>query len=89
MSTGENTGLGIFAIIVFVIIVGAAVGWVKNIVGFCKADFESPYKVEIIRGLGIPFAPVGAIVGWIPIKDGKVVEVESFETLEKDYILKP
>lgn len=39
-------------------------GWCINIYKFLSADFESPYKAEIIRGIGIPVPPVGVISGW-------------------------
>ena len=55
-------GIGIWlALVVF--IVG---GWGQNLYKLCKSDFESPYKTEIIRGIGI-IPPVGAVVGWMDI----------------------
>jgi hypothetical protein len=43
----------------------AAFGWVNNIVHICKADFESPYKNEIFRCVGIPIPPLGVVLGWV------------------------
>ncbi len=43
------------------------IGWVKNIVKFVQLDFKSPYKAEVIRGVGL--TSYGAIIGWINIKD--------------------
>jgi hypothetical protein len=45
--------------------VGGGVGWVYNVVKLCKADFEAPYKAEVIRSIGIPIFPVGAVIGYI------------------------
>lgn len=54
-------------IILFIMIMG----WGLNIVKICNLDFESPYKAEVIRLIGIPMWPVGAIIGYIDIKDGR------------------
>jgi len=40
-------------------------GWIMNLVAFIQCDFADPYKEEIIRGIGIVLAPMGAIVGFI------------------------
>ena len=43
-------------------------GWTMNLIKLIDLDFEAPYKAEVIRTAGI-IPPVGAIVGWIEIKD--------------------
>lgn len=59
-----NTGIGLtFAAIMIL----AIVGWVKNIVAFSECDFEAPYECEVMHGIGIPVAPVGAVMGWIDV----------------------
>ena len=45
------------------------VGWIRNIVLFTQSDFKDPYKNEIIRGIGIPCAPLGMVCGYISIDD--------------------
>jgi hypothetical protein len=50
------------------------VGWGMNIYKFCKLDFKEPYKAEIVRGIGIPTGPVGAIMGFMTIEDGNNVK---------------
>lgn len=45
--------------------------WTINIVKLFDCDFEAPYKAEFIRAVGIPIAPVGAIVGFMDIEDGR------------------
>ena len=54
---------------IFVVLVAFA-GYVSNIVKLAQCDFKAPYKAEVIRIVGI-FPPVGAIVGYINIKDGE------------------
>ena len=49
--------------------VAAVCGWVSNIYKFAQCDLKSPVKAEIVRGIGIPFAPVGAVLGYLDIKD--------------------
>ena len=44
-------------------------GWIMNIYKFAQCDFDTPLKAEVIRGIGIPVAPMGAIIGFIDIKD--------------------
>ena len=45
--------------------------WFVNIYKFTQLDFEAPYKAEIIRGVGIPFPPLGVVVGYMDIVDTK------------------
>ena len=45
------------------------VGWVMNLVAFCRCDFEAPYKAEIIRAVGVVVPPVGGVAGYIGIDD--------------------
>ena len=52
------------------VIVGTCIGsWVGNIISLTRCDFKAPYKAEIIRGVGIPVAPVGIVVGFISNKN--------------------
>lgn len=57
----------LFIVAIFSILI---TGWFMNIYKLCKSDFESPYKNEIIRTVGVFFAPIGSIAGFIDIKDG-------------------
>ena len=43
------------------------VGWVMNIVKFTQCDFEPVNKTEIVRGVCIFVAPVGAVIGYMDI----------------------
>lgn len=38
-------------------------GWINNFVKFVQQDFQSPYKVEIIRGIGVIIVPIGIVEG--------------------------
>ena len=67
----STIGLG-FLIYWLVILIGC-VGWCMNVYKFCKCDFDAPYKAEIIRGVGIAVAPMGAITGYINIQDGSKI----------------
>lgn len=54
-------------IVLFCLVVGY--GWISNIVRFVRLDFQSPYKAEVLRGVGIVVAPMGVVEGFIKIKD--------------------
>jgi len=45
------------------------VGYIKNVIGLTRCDFEPSYKAEVIRTIGILAPPVGIIAGWIEIDD--------------------
>ncbi|MCP4475431.1 MAG: hypothetical protein GY821_12865 [Gammaproteobacteria bacterium] len=51
-----------------VIVIAIGTGWVKNIVKLTRCDFESPYKAEVMHGLGI-IPPIGAVMGWITFEE--------------------
>lgn len=44
------------------------IGWIINLAGFFGLNFESPYRAEAIRGIGV-FTPIGSILGYIDIND--------------------
>ena len=56
-------------VLVLILYVAGVIGFVSNIVKLCKADFEPSYKEEILRGIGIPVAPVGAVLGYIDFEE--------------------
>tara|TARA_R110000868_G_scaffold126924_1_gene334259 strand:+ start:37 stop:225 length:189 start_codon:yes stop_codon:yes gene_type:complete len=58
----------IFSGILICLMVLGTIGWVKSIVKLTRTDFNSPYKAEIIYGVGV-FTGAGAIIGWININD--------------------
>jgi hypothetical protein len=47
----------------------AILGWIMNIVQLIQCDFASPYKAEILRIVGVIVAPIGCVLGYIPITD--------------------
>ena len=54
-----------------VIISSMFVGYVRNVVGLVKCDFEPVGKEEIVRTVGVFIPPIGMIVGYIDIDDSK------------------
>lgn len=60
------------ALIIICCFLAPVVGWGLNIVKFAECDFKSPYKAEIIRGIGIAPVPIiGMVTGYMKIEDGK------------------
>jgi hypothetical protein len=57
-------GMLLGIILMVFLVVGAAYGYVHNIVELTRCDFEAPFKAEIVRVIGIPFTPVGIIAGY-------------------------
>jgi hypothetical protein len=63
----ENKKGSIGTVFLVLTILIISIGWIMNVVKFCKCDFEDPYKTEIIRGVGIPVFPMGAVCGFMDI----------------------
>lgn len=64
--------LGFVSLVVIVAFCGAIlmipIGWVMNVYDLLvNCDFASPYKAEVLRGIGVFVAPLGGILGWINI----------------------
>jgi len=57
--------------IVCIVLIFVVVGYVKNIVKLCHCDFDSPFKAEVIRAVGIVIPPVGVVAGYCKINDKK------------------
>ena len=51
--------------------IAVLVGWIMNIYKLTQCDFDVPLKPEVIRYIGIPVFPLGAIIGYMDIKDGR------------------
>jgi hypothetical protein len=47
------------------------IGWVMNIYKLTECDFDVPLKSEVFRCIGIPLFPLGAVIGYMDIKDGR------------------
>ncbi len=58
---------GMFVILLLVVVF-IAVGWVKNLIKLTDCDFQSPYKCEVVHTIGI-VPVVGMITGWITIEE--------------------
>lgn len=64
MSSRSVEGLVILGYCLLVL--GGSIGWVHNIIIVANSDFSSIDGMTVVRVIGIPAAPVGAVVGWIP-----------------------
>lgn len=54
----------ILALFMFVIVPGAVIGWVWNIVKICYMSFDPLTGLLAVRIVGIFIPPVGAVVGY-------------------------
>ena len=68
-----KTVIIVYSIYVLLAIFGL-VGWIKNISKLIDCDFESSYKTEVLRTVGIVVAPMGAIIGYMDLIDVKKPE---------------
>ena len=64
--TAALIGAGLAAILVVTLTAGGAVGWVRNIIAVTHSDFNNIDGELVVRVVGIPMAPIGAVMGWIP-----------------------
>lgn len=57
------------------IILGALFGllclvcYIRNIVLLSEQDFEPPYKIEVLRGVGVAIPPIGLVLGCITFEE--------------------
>jgi hypothetical protein len=69
MSTRPSS-LEVLVVLVYCLLflgfLGGSIGWVRNIIAVAHSDFSSIDGMTVVRVIGIPAAPVGAVVGWIP-----------------------
>jgi len=58
---------------IFVVILSLAcfLGYCANIVKLAQCDFESSYKAEIFRSVGVIIPPIGVVLGYVNLKDEK------------------
>lgn len=65
--------LGLFALIVWLALI---IGWVMNIYKLvAHDDFESPYKAEVLRTVGVFVAPLGLVLGYITFDEEEPTKV--------------
>ena len=48
------------------VVIAGTTGWVRNIIAVTQSDFTSINGELVVRVIGIPAAPVGAVMGWEP-----------------------
>lgn len=51
-------------LLVIVLLIGAG-GWIVNIVRLAHSDFDNISGKTVIRCIGVPIAPLGAVMGFI------------------------
>lgn len=68
-STGESVGIFGAIALVIALAVLPVIGYVTNIVKLCQCDFKTPYKAELVRGVGVVVPVVGMVTGYLTIKD--------------------
>jgi hypothetical protein len=64
--TAALIGAGLAALLAVTITTGSVVGWVRNVIAVAHSDFNHVDGELVVRVVGIPMAPVGAVMGWIP-----------------------
>ena len=62
MKTDDDIAGVIASVILLGVIILGTIGWVMNIFKLFGADTIT--GMEVVRAIGILFAPLGAIVGW-------------------------
>jgi len=59
----QSIGVGLL----FAVIVGASFyGWTSNIIKLAGSSFDPLGGVVVIRAIGIPIAPLGIVMGYVP-----------------------
>ena len=67
MSIRSQEALEVLVVLVyFLLVLGGSIGWVHNVIVVARSDFSSIDGMTVVRVIGIPVAPVGAVFGWIP-----------------------
>ena len=62
----ENVTTGLTVMLSSVLLIGGTTGWVRNIIAVTQSDFSNINGELVVRVVGIPMAPVGAVMGWVP-----------------------
>ena len=61
-----GTTLGILVCLFVVVFMAAfGAGWVMNIIQLFSCDFTEVDSKEVLKIVGVVFAPIGAVMGWI------------------------
>ena len=62
----DDTKSSIIAISIVVLI---GYGWFANLYKLSQYNFNSPYRAEVLRGVGALVFPVGVVMGYFTIED--------------------
>lgn len=60
----------IAALVLIVVVAAFPVSWLVNAYKFASCDFESPFKCEVVHGIGVFVPPSAIITVWVD-DDGK------------------
>lgn len=63
----QKVSLGTGIVVLGVVLAGL-VGWCLNVYKLTQLDFNTPYRAEVIRAVGL-FPLVGALTGYLNIED--------------------
>ena len=55
--------------ILVVILAIVATAWIWNAVKLFSCDFESPYRCEVIHGIGVAVPPLSIVAAWFDDDD--------------------
>jgi hypothetical protein len=64
--TAALIGAGLALFLAVAITTGSAVGWVRNVIVVTHSDFSHVDGELVVRVVGIPMVPIGAVMGWVP-----------------------
>jgi hypothetical protein len=56
-------------LVITVLILVGPIGYVNNIIKLTKCDFKTPYKTEVLRGVGVVVPPIGVVEGYLKLED--------------------
>jgi hypothetical protein len=64
----NQKGIALLQFVLAIVVLAGIIGYCMNVYKFVvQCDFESPYKCEMIRGIGLGVPPAGAIIGYLTI----------------------
>jgi hypothetical protein len=64
----KQQGYTVTVLLLIILTLVGATGWGLNIYKLTQCNFESPYKCEVLRVIGL-IPPIGAVMGYVNISD--------------------
>ena len=56
----------VFTLMLLFLLGVGSLGWILNVIKFCKCDFKAPYKAEVIHAIGV-VTPICIVTGYIDL----------------------